>query len=334
MSHHWGYVSALFAALLFGINATASKMLLEEAHPLILASLFYIFSGLAMLVLRRPTIARRIEKIFAEAHNVAEINDVSPEVKDIAGKPKDVAPSSEGRISFTKDDWKRLIVVSLFGAALGPAMFMLGLNSTTAINASLLANAETVFTILLAFVIFSERLSMRESLAVLILIICAVAITTNLEFSFEGLTSGMAGNLLIIGACLCWAIDNNLSKGLGRRNDILDVVSVKSIMGGTICFVFAVALGAPMNISPVLLLFVAIVGTLCYGVSLAFFMFGLRKIGASRTGAIFATSSFFSAGLAFVVLHEGITAIEFLSGLGMLVGVYTLCLKPEKKPQA
>ena len=45
MSHHWGYVAILFAALLFGISTTFNKILLEEVSPLIIASVTYIVAG-------------------------------------------------------------------------------------------------------------------------------------------------------------------------------------------------------------------------------------------------------------------------------------------------
>jgi len=52
MSHHWGYMSALLAAMLFGIGNVISKILLNDLHPLLVAGLIYLVSGVFLVAIR------------------------------------------------------------------------------------------------------------------------------------------------------------------------------------------------------------------------------------------------------------------------------------------
>jgi drug/metabolite transporter (DMT)-like permease len=66
------------------------------------------------------------------------------------------------------------------------------------------------------------------------------------------------------------------------------------------------------------------VGVFSIGLSILFFMLGLREIGSLRTGVIYSTSSLFGAFFAFVVLSEEFSVIQILAGLLMILGVYVL----------
>jgi drug/metabolite transporter (DMT)-like permease len=70
--------------------------------------------------------------------------------------------------------------------------------------------------------------------------------------------------------------------------------------------------------------FIIAVGVFSIGLSILFFMLGLREIGSLRTGVIYSTSSLFGAFFAFVVLSEEFSVIQILAGLLMILGVYVL----------
>jgi drug/metabolite transporter (DMT)-like permease len=137
--------------------------------------------------------------------------------------------------------------------------------------------------------------------------------------------------LLIVAACLFWGIDNNLSKFLCIKEDIVLVTALKCLIGGASLLLLAYALNVnfyvPLSAFPYLIS----VGAFSIGFSILFFMLGLKEIGSMRTGTIFATSALFGAIFAFIILREQFTVVQVLAGLLMVLGVYVLYRKGAQK---
>lgn len=297
MTHHYGYVSAVLAALLFGISSTLNKIALRNVHPMIIAGSIYLTAGIVLMLLRfTPLKDKLLEKL------------------EFRVKTQEF---------FSKRDILILAFIVLFGSFLAPLSFMFGLNRTTAVNASLLLNTETLFTVLIALIVFKERASRRSIIGILLILIGAVVISTE-NFREVELSKGIVGNILIILAGLSWAIDNNLSKLLSVKRDLLLVTSLKGLFGGSALLTLASLIGVPFYIPLQSLPYVLTVGAFSIGFSLVLFLFALREIGAMRTGAIFSTSSLIGALFAFLALGESLTALKVVFGMIMLLGAYVL----------
>ena len=105
--------------------------------------------------------------------------------------------------SVRRKDYLLLLITSIFGAAIAPTMFFFGLKLTTAIDGSLLSNGEVIFSILLALTIFGEKLNRIGYIAIALVVVGVIIVTTNLQLD-SSLLKINAGNLLIIGATLFW----------------------------------------------------------------------------------------------------------------------------------
>jgi len=297
MTHHYGYVSAVLAALLFGISSTLNKIALRNVHPMIIAGSIYLTAGIVLMLLRFTPLRGKILERLEFRVKTQEF--------------------------FSKRDILILAFIVLFGSFLAPLSFMFGLNRTTAVNASLLLNTETLFTVLIALIVFKERASRRSIIGILLILIGAVVISTE-NFREVELSKGIVGNILIILAGLSWAIDNNLSKLLSVKKDLLLVTSLKGLFGGSALLTLASLIGVPFYIPLQSLPYVLTVGAFSIGFSLVLFLFALREIGAMRTGAIFSTSSLIGALFAFLALGESLTALKVVFGMIMLLGAYVL----------
>ena len=302
MTHHWGYVSAVVSAVLFGINSTLNKITLQNAHPAVVAGMIYFIGGVFLFGIHASPLCKRILALFE-------------------------TPESETKIA--SRDFRILAFVILCGSIIAPLLLLNGLSETTAINASLLLNAESLFTVLIAVAFLKERGTRREYLSILILLIGVVFVTTNGEFQRLSLTENILGNLLIIGACLFWGIDNNLSRFLSKKRDIILVTGLKCFIGGLALLTISFLLGIDFSLPLISIPYLLSVGTLSIAFSILLFLFALRKIGSMRTGVIYSTSSLFGAVLAFAVLREAFTPIQLIAGLVMLLGVYVLYRYPK-----
>ncbi|TAM97027.1 MAG: EamA family transporter, partial [Rhodanobacteraceae bacterium] len=165
--------AALTAAALFGASTPLAKALLRDLSPVLLAGLLYLGSGVGLGLIR---VAR----------------DRGWRTPPMAGK-----------------EWFWLSLAIVFGGVLGPLALMLGLTRTTAATASLLLNLEAVLTALLAWIVFRENADRRIVLDMLLIVAGAVLLA--LPGSSQGAHLGW-GALLIVGACLCWALDNNFTR--------------------------------------------------------------------------------------------------------------------------
>ena len=299
MTHHWGYVSAVVSALLFGISSTLNKIALEDVHPTIIAGMIYFIGGVFLFGIHFSPFSKKILALFE-----------SPEIE-----PK-----------ITTKDLRILIFVILCGSVIAPFLLLNGLNQTTAINTSLLLNAESLFTALIAFVFLSERGTGKEYLGIVLLLIGVVFVTTNGEFQKLTLTENIAGNLLIVGACLFWGIDNNLSRFLSKKRDIILITGLKCFIGGLALLTIAFVIGVPFSIPLISIPYLLSVGAFSIAFSILLFLFALRKIGSMRTAVIYSMSSLFGAVLAFVILREALSFIQLVAGAIMLLGVYVLVL--------
>jgi drug/metabolite transporter (DMT)-like permease len=301
MTHHWGYAGAIASALLFGIGTTLNKIVLSDVHPTLLAGLIYLFAGLSLAAVRFSPIRKRIIGL--------------------------IKTPTKTETKFCRKDASMLGLVVLSGSIIAPFLFLNGLNQTTAINTSLLQNAESLFTILIALAIFRERCNRKEWTGIGLLIIGAVLLSTNARFDLLSIETWLFGNLLVLTACLFWGLDNNLSKFLCFKEDLIMVTSLKCLIGGACLMLLSYIIGLDFSIPISALPYLISIGAFSIGFSILFFMVGLKEIGSMRTGTIFSTSALFGAIFAFLVLQEEFSLVQVFAGLAMVLGIYVLYRK-------
>lgn len=270
-----GVLCALGAALLFGLSTPLAKRLLPSADPWLLAGLLYLGSGLGLSIYRLATTIRR-----------------SPAA----------AETPLGRA-----DLPWLTMAIFFGGIVGPVLLMLGLRITPASSASLLLNLEGVFTALLAWFAFRENFDARIAWGMAL--ISAGALT--LSWQGRPMVGPAWGSAAIAGACLCWALDNNLTRKVSA-SDPVQIALVKGWCAGAVNTALGLVVGAQVPTSGILLT-AGLVGFVGYGVSLALFVVALRELGTARTGAYFSLAPFVGGAMAVILLGEP-------AGPGLLLG--------------
>lgn len=203
----------------------------------------------------------------------------------------------------------------LAGGVIGPVLLMFGLTGMPASGASLLLNAEGVFTALLAWFVFRENVDRRIALGMLAIVVGAVVLSWPDEARFAGLWPA----LCVLGACLAWGLDNNLTRKVSLT-DATWIAAVKGLVAGSVNLGIALALGArwPATLPIVGAL---LVGLLAYGISLALFVVALRHLGTARTGAYFSVAPFFGAVLA-LSMGEPLTLQLAVAGVLMAFGIW------------
>ena len=275
-----GIAYALLGAALFGASTPIAKVLVGEIGPLMLAGLLYAGSGLG---LGSWLVLRRW---------------VRP-----ADRPGLKAP-----------DYKWLAGAIVSGGVIGPVLLMIALSAATASTVSLLLNLEGVFTALLAWFVFQENFDRRVLLG-MALIVCGGLL---LSWPSGGVSTSLPA-LAVAGACLCWALDNNLTRKISA-GDSVKIAGIKGLAAGTVNLCVAAAFGAALP-APQTAAAAALIGLLGYGVSLALFVAALRQLGTARTAAYFSTAPFIGVAASFALLGEAPDASFWVASVLMAAGV-------------
>lgn len=277
-----GVPLALGAAVLFGASTPLSKLLVGAVDPWLLAGILYLGAGvgLALVQALRPVVG---------------------------------LPSAEA--SLQKADLPWLAAVVVFGGVLGPLLLMLGLARTSAASGALLLNLEGLATLAIAWTVFRENVDRRLLLGAGAILGGAALLSWNGEaFRLD------LGGAYVAAACLCWGIDNNLTRKLSAA-DPVQIATVKGLVAGSVNVALALAQGAAWP-GLGLALAGAAVGFLGVGVSLVFYMLGLRHLGAARTGAYFSLAPFIGAALAVAIFREPVTFTLLGAGALMALGLW------------
>jgi drug/metabolite transporter (DMT)-like permease len=281
-SHLWpGVPLALASAVLFGMSAPLSKLLLGTVAPQLLAGLLYLGAGIGLAIVHLGRAA--------------------------LGIPAPEAP-------LRRSDLPWLAAVVLFGGIMGPLLLMLGLNQTSASSGSLLLNLEGLATMGIAWLVFRENVDRLLLLGALAIVAGAVVLSWNGQgVHFD------AGAGLIAAACVAWGIDNNLTRKLSSADPVLTTM-IKGLVAGGVNVSLALLSGSMLP-SVATMGAAAIVGFLGVGVSLVLFVLALRHLGTARTGAYFSLAPFIGAVFALVLLNEPLSLQLLLAGLLMGFGL-------------
>ncbi len=271
---------ALLAAALYAINVPFSKILLESGglSPTVMAGLLYLGAGVGLLIYSL--------------------------IGKMAGKNVIKEPLTKKELPYT------LAMILLDVAA--PILLMLGILNTGSANVSLLNNFEIVATTLVAALIFKEAVSKRLTLAILLVVISSVI----LSFEGEGAFDFNVGSLYVLGACLCWGVENNCTRMLSSKSSA-QITIIKGIFSGAgslaVGLIFGESLPNIKYILPAMLL-----GFVSYGLSINFYILAQKHLGAAKTSAYYAVAPFLGVAFSMILLGER-PALNFYVALAVMM---------------
>lgn len=277
---------ALAAALLFGASTPLAKTLTGAISLILLAGLLYLGSGLG---LAGVLLARRLAR--------------------------GAGPTEPTRPAIPRREIPWLLGAIVAGGVAGPAFLMTGLAQTGAAPASLLLNVEGVFTALIAWIVFKENADRQIVLGMIVIVAGGMLLSWQPDAA-----SLSPSALLIVAACACWAIDNNLTRNVSS-NDAVLIACLKGLVAGTCNTGFALAAGNALRTAQTLIL-AMLIGFAGYGVSLALFVVALRHLGTARTGAYFSVAPLFGVVISFLIWPEVPGVLFWIAAALMALGVW------------
>jgi len=275
-------IFALLAAVLYSLNSPFSKQLLNDIPPKMMAAFLYLGAGIGLFVV--GIIQRKTGKQLTEKR--IDKNDLPYTIGMIA---LDIA---------------------------APIFLMIGLTITTAANASLLNNFEIVATSLIALFVFKEEISKRLWVAILFVTISSAILSVEDFSSF----SFSIGSLFVLAACVCWGFENNCTRKLSEKNP-LEIVVIKGLFSGTGSLIIALICGERFT-NLAYIACAMLLGFVAYGLSIYFYIYAQRGLGAAKTSAFYAVAPFIGTALSLIIFKQ-IPTTSFLVALAVMIfGAY------------
>lgn len=269
---------AIMAAVLYALNTPVSKLLLQNVPPTMMAGFLYLGAGAGMAAM---------------------------------GFVRSKAGHGRQEVRLTQRDLPYTLGMVVLDIA-APVFLMIGLTRTTAANASLLNNFEIVSTSVIAMLIFKERIGRRLWIAIGLITLSSILLSVedagSFQFSF--------GSLFVLAACVCWGLENNCTRCLSK-SDPLEIVVIKGFGSGIGSVVIGLVAGEALplwgDILKILLL-----GFVAYGLSIYFYVYAQRDLGAAKTSAYYAVAPFIGVLLSFVIFRE-IPGVLFFVALAIMI---------------
>jgi drug/metabolite transporter (DMT)-like permease len=281
-----GIAYALAAAVLFGASTPFAKTLLTQLAPVTLAGTLYFGSGLGLLLW----------------YGIRRLRHRAQDKADNGG--------------ITRRDLPWLLGAIAAGGVAGPVLLMIGLSHTAASAASLLLNMEGVLTALLAWYAFKEHFDHRIFIGMAFIVAAGVLLSWDQQ-AMLGTSWGVAA---IVGACLCWGIDNNLTRKIAA-SDAVQIACIKGLVAGAVNLSIAALMGLPLPALPAAAM-AGVIGFCGYGLSLVMFVLALRHLGTARTGAYFSAAPFVGALLSLWLPGES-PGLNFWIAMGLMaIGIW------------
>ena len=273
-----GIICAILAAAFYALNSPLSKLLLGKIGPTMMAAFLYLGAGAGMAVYQ------------------------------LLGRSRGVLADEQ---KLTKKELPYTIGMVLLDIA-APIALMIGIKRTSAANASLLNNFEIVATSLIALAIFREKISGKLWLGIFLVTLSSMIL------SVEDIKSVAldAGSLFVLLACLCWGFENNCTRKLSAKNPV-EIVVIKGLCSGGGSLIIALVVGEALpGITDILL--ALCLGFVAYGLSIVFYIFAQRELGAAKTSAYYAIAPFIGVALSFLIFRD-MPSVSFIVALIVMI---------------
>lgn len=296
----WPYAAIIIAHVVWGFTFVIAKLTLQEFPPMSLAFLRFVIATLLIAPF-----------LFTE----------------------------KNRVNIQKEDLPWLFAIGALMVTLNISFFYTGLLRTNVTSASVLTMVIPVFSVLLGWTFFKEKVYVVNLVGIALGLLGAILVIglPTLVFGEQIPPEVLIGDILIILASISWVAGAVLSRKMLKKYSSL---TITTLMFGTGVITFLLPAvneylqnpGWPSQVTWLGifgLLFIAVASSIC-----AYFLFewGLSKLGVIQADLFHYIEPPIATTLAILVLGENLQFSFIIGGLLIAIGVYwSTLLKTEHK---
>jgi drug/metabolite transporter (DMT)-like permease len=227
-------------------------------------------------------------------------------------------PPEERRVR--GDRWL-LIGMALSGVVVFTPTLYLGLQHTTAVNATLINGMGPLITGLLAAGLIGERMSRQQVGGAVLGLAGVVALISGGRLRFWTAIESSIGDLIVLGAVALWALYSVLGRRVMRHRSALSASAFSALLGLPVLLLGALweISTTDFGFSPGLILPLLYIGVAPGVIGLFSWNAGVRTLGASGAMVFYNTLPLYGALLGHLILGEPI-GLSHLFGGALIVG--------------
>jgi len=234
--------------------------------------------------------------------------------------------------AFSKNTWIFLFL-GLFGVAIESVLVFWSTKYTTAARSSLCANLSPVFTVLMAWMFMGEKMNRYKITGMLLGFGgITIAILGNGSQDIYADSTSIIGDMMAIGAGVCWAAYTVGGLGIVKRYGSAVSVALVFVVGTIMLFLIIILTGRPMQWEMPLKMWLAYVylGVFANGIAYLFWYTALKYLKAGEVGAFGYISVMLTVVFSCIFLKEQIGLSFIIALVCVMGGVYLMMEK--KKP--
>jgi hypothetical protein len=163
---------------------------------------------------------------------------------------------------------------------------------------------------------FREAIGRRMWIAIALITAASLLLTVD----ESGSLSFSIGSLFVLLACACWGLENNCTRKLSSKNPI-QIVVIKGFGSGLCSLAIAFAV-RQFSTDLFYIILALLLGFVAYGLSIYFYIFAQRELGAARTSAYYAVAPFIGVLISVIVFGQKMNYSFLIALAVMIAGAY------------
>jgi drug/metabolite transporter (DMT)-like permease len=235
--------------------------------------------------------------------------------------------SKRSKKPFKKVPWKYLIVIGIVGGGLAFLLYFNGLALTTTSRAAFLQKTLPIYTTVLAFIFLKEKVSPRQSIALLAMLIGAFFVVSSDVSPAAFWANPAFGDILVLAATVLWGMENVLAKYAMIKDESNLVVSFARMFIGSL-FLFSAVIflgktGALLSMNPAQLGNVLVSTGILLGYVFCYY-WSIKLINVSKASAILLLAPVITLFISVYVLGEPFPLLQRIGAVLILAGAFVV----------
>ena len=224
------------------------------------------------------------------------------------------------KTTLTRREFWQVCLLGLVGHTCYQMAFILGIHVTTAGNSALMLAMTPVAVAVIGTLLGWEKIGAGSWLGIFLSVL-GVYLVMGSQSSGDGL----AGDLLVLLATLCWSAYTVAGRALVVKHGAIKITAY-SMVFGTACFM-PFAIPALTNLELQRIPWTAWTGTafsFVFAISIAYFFwyYGVSRVGATRTAIYSNLTPVVALGTSFLALNEHIVPEQIAGATVILLGIH------------
>ena len=233
--------------------------------------------------------------------------------------------SKKSKSSFKKVPWRYLILIGIIGGGLAFLLYFTGLSLTTSSRAAFLHKTLPIYTTILAFIFLKEKVSPRQSLGLLGMLVGTLLLLSGQINPAEFWTNPALGDILVLFATMLWGLENVLAKYAIIKDESNYVISFARMFIGSL-FLFATVLalgktGALLSLSSSQLGNVLISTGLLFGYVFCYY-WSIKLINVSKASTLLLLAPVITLLIGVYVFGEPLPWLQRIGSVLILLGAF------------